>query len=99
MFQNLQIRTKLITILTGPLLILTVLSAVGIGVNISESARASRVNELAGFAAKLIPLVHAVQLERGLSNGYVGSQYRTGEAEPIEQRPAVTAARARRWAA
>jgi len=89
MFQNLQIRTKLITILTGPLLILTVLSAVGIGVNISESARASRVNELAGFAAKLIPLVHAVQLERGLSNGYVGSQYRTGEAELIEQRRVV----------
>jgi HAMP domain-containing protein len=87
MFQNVQIRSKLIAILVGPLLALTILSSVGIGTNLAQSAEVDRVNRLALFAGKLSSLVHELQDERSLSNAYLGSRRLTGREELLAQRP------------
>jgi HAMP domain-containing protein len=87
MFQNVQIRSKLIAILVGPLLALTILSSVGIGSNLAQSAEADRVNRLSLFAGKLSSLSHELQEERSLSNVYLGSRRLAGRDELVAQRP------------
>jgi HAMP domain-containing protein len=89
MFQNVQIRSKLIAILVGPLLALTILSSVGIGTNLAQSAERDRVNRLALFSGKLSSLVHELQDERSLSNVYLGSRRTGGRGELVAQRPAT----------
>jgi hypothetical protein len=72
MFQNVQIRSKLIAILVGPLLALTILSSVGIGTNLAQSAEADRVNRLSLFTGKISALVNELQEERSRSLVYLG---------------------------
>src|SRR5512132_1701406 len=87
MFQNVQIRTKLIAILVGPLLALTILSSVGIGTNLAQSAEADRVNRLSVFAGKLSSLVNELQEERSLSTVYLGARRAEGRDQLTAQRP------------
>jgi len=89
MFQNVSIRSKLIAILVGPLLALTILASVGIGTNLAESVKANRVNQLSLFAGKLTSLVHELQKERSLSWSYTGSR-RTNGSEPLGQQRVAT---------
>ena len=89
MFQNVQIRSKLIAILMGPLLALTILSSVGIGTNLAQSAEADRVNRLSLFAGKLSSLVNELQEERSLSNVYLGAHRLDGRAQMLAQRPST----------
>jgi HAMP domain-containing protein len=89
MFQNVQIRSKLIAILVGPLLALTILSSVGIGTNLAQSAEADRVNRLSLFAARLSSLVTELQQERSLSNVYLGAQRTDGRDQLLAQRPST----------
>jgi len=89
MFQNVQIRSKLIAILVGPLLALTILSSVGIGTNLAQSAEADRVNRLSLFAGKLSSLVSELQQERSLSNVYLGAQRLDGRDQLLAQRPST----------
>src|SRR6266536_4402031 len=104
MFLNLSIRTKLIVILTGPLLALTVLASIGIGSALSRSMRADRVNELAGLAGQVAPLVRELQRERTLSYAYVAGDRKGDRPELLQQRRTVDravtgfAARARQLA-
>jgi len=89
MFQNVTIRSKLIVILVGPLLALTILASVGIGTNLAESVKANRINQLSLFAGKLTSLVHELQKERSLSWSYVGSRRTTGSEGLAAQRIAT----------
>jgi hypothetical protein len=89
MFRNLSIRTKLIVILAGPLLALTILASLGIGSALSESMRADRVNELARLAGQVGPVVHELQRERTLTYAYVASNRRESQAALGEQRRTV----------
>ena len=89
MFRNLSIRTKLIVILAGPLLALTVLASVGIGSSLAASMSADRVSELSGFARKVAPLVHQLQQERTLTYAYVAEDRRSGREALAEQRQRV----------
>jgi len=89
MFQNVQIRSKLIAILVGPLLALTILSSVGIGTNLAQSAESDRANRLSLFAGRLSSLVHELQKERSLSNVYLGARRSDGRDQLIAQRPAT----------
>jgi len=89
MFQNVSIRSKLIAILVGPLLALTILASVGIGTNLADSVKAGRVNDLSQFAGKLTSLVHELQKERSLSWSYVGSRRTTGSDALSTQRGAT----------
>ncbi|HEX6674899.1 MAG TPA: nitrate- and nitrite sensing domain-containing protein [Actinomycetes bacterium] len=89
MFQNVQIRSKLIAILVGPLLALTILSSVGIGTNLAQSAEADRVNRLSLFAGKLSSLVNELQQERSLSNVYLGAGRLDGRDQLLAQRPST----------
>src|SRR6266545_7105484 len=89
MFQNVQIRSKLIAILVGPLLALTILSSVGIGTNLAQSAEADRVNRLSLFAGKLSSLVSELQQERSLSNAYLGAGRLDGRDQLLAQRPST----------
>jgi HAMP domain-containing protein len=73
MLRNAPLRSKLIVTLVGPLLALMVLAAVVIHSSLVESDKAAQVNERAGFAAKLAPLIHELQAERSLSSSYVAS--------------------------
>jgi HAMP domain-containing protein len=87
MFQNVQIRSKLIAILVGPLLALIILSSVGIGTNLAQSAEADRVNRLSLFAGKLNGLVNELQEERSRSAVYLGARRRQGQDQLTAQRP------------
>jgi HAMP domain-containing protein len=86
MFQNVSIRSKLIAILVGPLLALTILASVGIGTNLAESLKANRVNELSSFTGALTSLTHELQKERSLSWNYVGSRRLDGSEALTTQR-------------
>src|SRR5215211_6243390 len=87
MFQNVQIRWKLIAILVGPLLALIILSSVGIGTNLAQSAEADRVNRLSLFSGKLSALVNELQEERSLSAVYLGARRTQGRDQLTAQRP------------
>lgn len=89
MLQNLTIRTKLIAILAGPLLALTILGSVGIGTNLADSVRSDRVRELAEFNAEVNALVRALQDERSLASRYVGTDRQDGGDELDRQQQAV----------
>jgi HAMP domain-containing protein len=73
MLRNAPLRSKLILTLVGPLVALMVLAAVVIHSSLVESDKAAQVNERAGFAAKLAPLIHELQAERSMSSSYVAS--------------------------
>ena len=89
MFQNVQIRSKLIAILVGPLLALVILSSVGIGTNLAQSAEADRVNRLSLFSGRLSALVNELQEERSLSMVYLGARRVEGRDRLTAQRPAT----------
>jgi signal transduction histidine kinase len=86
MFQNVSIRSKLIGILVGPLLALTILASVGIGTNLAESVKANQVNQLSAFTGKLTALAHELQKERSQSSQFVGSRRTTGYERLTTQR-------------
>jgi HAMP domain-containing protein len=89
MIRNMQIRSKLITVLLVPLLALTVLAAIGIADNVSRGVQADRVNDEAAFAVNLSTLVHELQGERDLSAGWVGSGRDAGYGGVVAQRMMV----------
>jgi HAMP domain-containing protein len=89
MFQNVQIRSKLIAILVGPLLALTILSSVGIGTNLAQSAEADRVNRLSLFTGKISALVNELQEERSRSLVYLGARRAEGRDQLTAQRAAT----------
>ena len=80
MIRNMQIRSKLIAVLVIPLVALTVLAAIGIGVNVARGVQADRVNDQTTFAISLSALVHELQKERDLSAGWVGGGADAGAA-------------------
>ena len=79
----------MVVTLVVPLLALTAVSLVGIRSNLSQSAKAARMNELAHFAGALTPVIHELQGERTLSGSFIASHRRTGRSELLAQRRAV----------
>jgi signal transduction histidine kinase len=79
----------MVATLVVPLLALTAVSLVGVRSNLSQSARAARMNERARFAGALTPVIHELQGERTLSGSYIAGHRRTGRAELFAQRRAV----------
>jgi hypothetical protein len=92
MIRNMQIRSKLIAVLVIPLVALTVLAAIGIGVNVARGVQADRVNDQTTFAISLSALVHELQKERDLSAGWVGSGRDAGYGGVVVQQAAVNQA-------
>ena len=89
MLRHAPLRSKLILTLVGPFLALMVLAAVVIHSSLVESDKAAEVNERAGFAAKLAPLIHELQAERSLSSSYVASGRKTPPDQLNGERRAV----------
>jgi signal transduction histidine kinase len=89
MLRNAPLRSKLIVTLVCPLLALIVLAAVVIRSSLVESGKAAEVNQRARFAAKLAPLIHALQAERSLSSSYVASGRHGPPTQLSQQRHTV----------
>ena len=83
------LRSIMVVTLVVPLLALTVVSLVGIRSNLSQSAKADRMSQLARFAGALTPVIHELQGERTLSGSYIASHRSRGRAELVAQRRAV----------
>ena len=79
----------MVATLVVPLLALAAVSLVGIHSNLSQSAKAARMNELAHFAGALTPVIHELQGERTLSGSYIASDRRAGRADLVAQRLAT----------
>jgi signal transduction histidine kinase len=67
------IRSKVVAILTLPLVGLIALAAVGIGTTLARGAEAGRRNDLAQLAVRGNTLVHELQAERMLSGDWVAA--------------------------
>jgi HAMP domain-containing protein len=90
MIRNLPIRSKLIGMLIGPLLALTLLTSLGIGANLATKVQAEHLRQEAAFATTLSRLVHELQDERDLSAGWVsGGRARDGRRDLDNQQPRV----------
>jgi HAMP domain-containing protein len=90
MIRNLPIRSKLIGMLIGPLLALTLLTSLGIGANLATKVQAEHLGQEAAFATTLSRLVHELQDERDLSAGWVsGGRARDGRRDLDNQQPRV----------
>ena len=90
MIRNLPIRSKLIGMLIGPLLALTLLTSLGIGANLATKVQAEHLRQEAAFATTLSRLVHELQDERDLSAGWVsGGRARDGRRDVDNQQARV----------
>lgn len=78
MFGNLQMRTKLKTILVLPLLVVMLFAAAQVMVGASGHVRADRIGRAAQLASRLTALVDALQRERISSSGYLAGDERAG---------------------
>jgi signal transduction histidine kinase len=74
MLRNARIRSKVIAILTLPLLGLMVLAAFGIGATVARGRQANQVNDLSRLAVGVTVVVHELEGERTLSSIYVAAQ-------------------------
>jgi HAMP domain-containing protein len=74
MLRHAPIRSKVVAILTLPLVGLIVLAAVGIGTTFARGAEAGRRNDLAQLAVRGNTLVHELQAERTLSSDWVAAR-------------------------
>jgi len=74
MLRHAPIRSKVVAILTLPLVGLVALAAVGIGTTLARGAEAGRRNDLAQLAVRGNTLVHELQAERTLSSDWVGAK-------------------------
>src|SRR5829696_2750188 len=74
MLRHAPIRSKVVAILTLPLVGLIALAAVGIGTTLARGAEASRRNDLAQLAVRGNTLVHELQAERTLSSDWVAAR-------------------------
>src|SRR5215208_1188368 len=74
MLRHAPIRSKVVAILTLPLVGLVTLAAVGIGTTLSRGAEAGRRNDLAQLAVRGNTLVHELQAERTLSSDWVAAK-------------------------
>jgi HAMP domain-containing protein len=79
MLRNARIRSKVIAILTLPLLGLLVLAAFGIGATVARGRQANQVNDLSRLAVGVTVVVHELEGERTLSSIYVAGR---GGADP-----------------
>jgi HAMP domain-containing protein len=74
MLRHAPIRSKVVAILTLPLVGLIALAAVGIGTTLARGAEAGRRNDLAQLAVRGNTLVHELQAERTLSSDWVAAR-------------------------
>jgi hypothetical protein len=74
MLRHAPIRSKVVAILTLPLVGLIALAAVGIGTTLARGAEAGRRNDLAQLAVRGNTLVHELQAERMLSGAWVAAR-------------------------
>ena len=74
MLRHAPIRSKVVAILTLPLVGLIALAAVGIGTTLARGAEAGRRNDLAQLAVRGNTLVHELQAERMLSGDWVAAR-------------------------
>ncbi len=86
MFQNLQIRSKLVAILILPLLAVTVFASSQVRASVSRRVDADRLNRAAQLASGLTALADALQRERAVTGGYVAGGKRTGHDAMIAGR-------------
>jgi signal transduction histidine kinase len=82
MLRNARIRSKVIAILTLPLLGLMVLAAFGIGATVARGRQANQVNDLSRLAVGVTVAVHELEGERTLSSIYVAARGGTAPAPP-----------------
>ena len=93
MIRNLPIRSKLIGMLIGPLLALTLLTSLGIGANLAIKVQAEHLRQEAAFATTLSRLVHELQGERDYAAGWVsGGRARDGRRDLDDQQARVNRA-------
>lgn len=71
---DLRVRTKLLIILSLPLLALLFFSFMGIADKIGAAREANSVDELASIATRMSALVHEMQRERGASGVFLSSK-------------------------
>jgi signal transduction histidine kinase len=89
MIRNLPIRSKLIGMLIGPLLALTLLTSLGIGTNLATKVQAEHLRQEAAFATTSSRLVHELQDERDLAAGWVsGGRVYDGRRRDLDDQQA-----------
>jgi methyl-accepting chemotaxis protein len=71
---DVRVRTKLLLILSLPLLALLFFSFMGIADKVSAAREASSIDELASIATRISALVHELQRERGASGIFLSSK-------------------------
>jgi signal transduction histidine kinase len=86
MLRNLQVGTKLFTILAAPVIVILVLVTVGVRDRLTVADNAERVEQLALFASESADLVQQLQIEAIWSAQVLPSAGATGRAELDAQR-------------
>jgi signal transduction histidine kinase len=92
MFRNLQIRSKLVAIVLIPLLALMAFATAHAVSSVRPRVEAERLNRATEFAETLTALVDALQRERAISSGFIGSARRTSYGTMITDRLVVNSA-------
>jgi signal transduction histidine kinase len=89
---NVQIRSKLLSVVIVPLLALVVFATVQVVSSERSRVEADRLNRATQFASSLTALVDALQRERAISRGYVASARRANFGTMMANRALVDSA-------
>ncbi|WP_299508188.1 methyl-accepting chemotaxis protein [uncultured Roseobacter sp.] len=84
-----KLRQQILAIVAIPLIGLLVVSTIGLSKAIRDMSETKHVETALGYAVVVSALVHELQVERGFSAGYVGSEGRNFKTELPEQRQRV----------
>jgi len=88
---HLKIRTKFFIFLIVPLTVVLFFSVVGIEQKYTQLENIQRTERFMSISLQLASIVHELQLERGLSAGYLGSQQTLFKTDLMQQRLASDA--------
>lgn len=91
MANNLKIKHKLILLVATPMLLLVVLATNNIHSEWRKLQAAQTCQKLQSYSSEIVAMVHALQLERGVSAGYLASNGNRFQKELQQQRARVDA--------